>query len=77
MRLTSLAAGIFTLALAGYIGVTTEAPAKGAAQPIPHARANQPISGPAIQPTESAASSGAGSSESSNQRRQRVRHSAQ
>jgi VWFA-related protein len=42
LRLTSLAAGIFTIALAGNIGVTTEAPAKGAAQPIPHARSNQP-----------------------------------
>jgi VWFA-related protein len=41
MRLTSLAAGIFTLALAGYVGVTTEAPAKGAAQPEPQAQSNQ------------------------------------
>src|SRR5580698_4082264 len=41
MRLTSLAAGIFTLALAGYVGVTTEAPAKGAAHPIPHAPPGQ------------------------------------
>jgi VWFA-related protein len=42
MRLTSLAAGIFTLALAGYVGVTTEAPATGAAQPEPQAQSNQP-----------------------------------
>src|SRR5271156_4212840 len=41
MRRTSLAAGIFTLALAGYVGVTTEAPAKGAAQPEPQAQSNQ------------------------------------
>jgi Mg-chelatase subunit ChlD len=41
MRLTSLAAGIFTLALTGYLGVTTEAPAKGAAQPEPQAQSNQ------------------------------------
>jgi VWFA-related protein len=51
VRLTSLAAGIFILALAGYVGVTTEAPAKGAAQPIPHARANQPTGQPAGQPS--------------------------
>jgi VWFA-related protein len=51
MRLTNLAAGIFTLALAGYVGVTTEAPAKGAAQPIPHARANQPTGLPAGRPS--------------------------
>ena len=51
MRLTNLAAGIFTLALAGYVGVTTEAPAKGAAQPIPHARANQPTGQPAGRPS--------------------------
>src|SRR5579863_7343543 len=44
MRLTSLAAGIFTLALAGYAGVSTEAPAKGAAQPMPRARSNRPSS---------------------------------
>ncbi|MGB7752284.1 MAG: hypothetical protein WCF88_12110, partial [Candidatus Acidiferrales bacterium] len=49
MRLTSLAAGFFTLALAGYVGVTTEAPAKGAAQPAPHARANQPAGQPFTQ----------------------------
>jgi VWFA-related protein len=41
MRLTSLAAGIFTLALAGYVGVTTEAPARGAAQPAPQAQSDQ------------------------------------
>src|SRR6202041_3274575 len=41
MRRTSLAAGIFTLTLAGYVGVTTEAPAKGAAQPEPQAQSNQ------------------------------------
>src|ERR1700683_1896467 len=41
MRLTSLAAGIFTLALAGYVGVTTEAPARGAAQPEPQAQSDQ------------------------------------
>jgi VWFA-related protein len=41
MRLTSLAAGIFTLALAGYVGVTTEAPAKGAAQPERRAQSSQ------------------------------------
>ena len=51
MRLTNLAAGIFTLALAGYVGVTTEAPAKGAAQPIPHAQANRPSGQPAGQPS--------------------------
>jgi len=44
MRLTSLAAGIFTLALAGYVGVTTEAPAKGAAQPEPRALREAPRS---------------------------------
>ena len=31
MRLTSLAAGIFSVAIIGYIGVATVAPAKGAA----------------------------------------------
>jgi len=41
MRLTNLAAGIFALALVGYVGATTDAPAKGAAQPIPHARSSQ------------------------------------
>jgi VWFA-related protein len=41
MRLTSLAAGILTLALTGYVGVTTEAPAKGAAHPIPQTQSNQ------------------------------------
>jgi VWFA-related protein len=50
MRLTSLAAGIFTIALAGYVGVTTEAPAKGAARPTAHARFNQPAGQPAGQP---------------------------
>jgi VWFA-related protein len=49
MRLINLAAGIFTIALAGYIGVTTETPAKGASQPIPHARSNQPTVQPAGQ----------------------------
>ena len=50
MRLTSLAAGIFTIALAGYIGVTTEAPARGAAQPNAHARATLPTGQPADEP---------------------------
>jgi len=50
MRLTSLAAGIFTIALAGYVGVTTEAPAKGAARPTAHARFNQPAGRPTGQP---------------------------
>ena len=41
MRLTSLAAGILTLALTGYVGVTTETPAKGAAHPIPQTRSGE------------------------------------
>jgi VWFA-related protein len=40
MRLTSLTAGIFTLLLTGYVGVTTVAPAK-AAHPIPQTQSNQ------------------------------------
>ena len=75
MRLTSLAAGIFTLALAGYVGVTTEAPAKSAPHIAggPQARSNQRASN---RISRIAARSGQ-PLKITDQRRQRVRHGAQ
>ena len=51
MRLTSLAAGIFTLALTSYVGVTRVTPARGAAQPAPRATPRQQSGQQAGQPS--------------------------